>query len=61
MCSLQIHNQEEPVSKCPILFEVKKGENFNHRNMVGYFEDQNFRLPQRSGKRGRFETGSRRS
>jgi hypothetical protein len=23
----------EPVSKCSNLFEVKKGENFNHRNM----------------------------
>ncbi|NOY60429.1 MAG: PIN domain-containing protein [Calditrichaeota bacterium] len=24
----------EPVSKCSILFEIKKGENFNHRNML---------------------------
>ena len=23
----------EPVSKCSILFEIKKGENFNHRNI----------------------------
>jgi hypothetical protein len=22
----------EPVSKCSILFEIKEGENFNHRN-----------------------------
>jgi hypothetical protein len=25
---------DEPVSKRSILFEVKKGENFNHRNML---------------------------
>ena len=23
----------EPVSKCSIFFEIKEGENFNHRNM----------------------------
>jgi len=28
----------EPVSKRSILFEVKKGENFNHTN-IEYFED----------------------
>jgi len=25
-------NTPEPVSKCSILFEIKEGENFNHRN-----------------------------
>ena len=31
--------KREPVSECSILFEIKKGENFNHRNIVGYFAD----------------------
>jgi hypothetical protein len=24
----------EPVSKCSILFDIKEGENFNHRNIL---------------------------
>lgn len=32
----------EPISKCPILFEVKEGENFDHRDImdisrIGFF------------------------
>jgi len=30
----QTKQPEEPVSKCSILFEVKKGENFNRRNIL---------------------------
>jgi len=29
----------ETFEKCSILFKVKEGENFNHRNTLKYFED----------------------
>ena len=48
----------EAVSKCSILFKIKEGENFNHRNTLRYFEDYNLSLTQILGKRGRFEIGS---
>jgi len=32
--NLQYFYIEEAVSKCSILFEIKEGENFNHRNTL---------------------------
>ena len=31
-------------------FKIKEGENYNRRNTLKYFEDNNFRLTQRLGK-----------
>jgi hypothetical protein len=33
-----------------LFFKIKEGENYNHRNILKYFEDYNLSLTQRLGK-----------
>jgi len=45
----------EIFTECSILFKLKEGKNFKHRNiLIGYFEDWNLRLMQKVGKRGHY-------